>query len=102
MDKTGEKKQLENYSEGKLCIYSNFKILFGIENYLTIITSFEQRRHFTRLRISSHKLQIERGRYQGVPRQNRLCLRCASSEIDDEIQKHLFFHVQLLLRKELK
>lgn len=41
------------------------------------------------MRISSHKLQIERGRYQGVSRQNRLCLRCESSEIDDE--KHFFF-----------
>ena len=35
-------------------------------------------------RISSHRLQIERGRYQGALRQDRLCLRCTTGEIDDE------------------
>ena len=38
----------------------------------------------TYVRISSHKLQIERGRYSG--KQNRLCATC--NVIEDEI--HLF------------
>ena len=54
-----------------------------------LMKSFEQRRNFTRFRISSHRLQIERGRYQGAPRQNRPCLRCTSSDVDDE--KHFLF-----------
>jgi hypothetical protein len=75
------------HSEGKLCNYSKFKTNFGLEKYLCILKSFEQRRNFTRFRISSHRLQIERGRYQGALRQDRLCLRCTSGEIDDE--KHV-------------
>jgi hypothetical protein len=72
------------HSEGKLCSYSIFKTYFGLEKYLCILQSFEQRRNFTRFRISSHRLQIERVRYQGALRQDRLCLRCTSGEIDDE------------------
>ena len=68
----------------KLCNYSKFKTNFGPEKYLCILKSFEQRRNFTRFRISSHRLQIERGRYLGALRQDRLCLRCTSGEIDDE------------------
>jgi hypothetical protein len=37
-----------------------------------------------RIRISSHRLQIERGRYQSTLRQERYCLRCTSGKIDDE------------------
>ena len=69
-------KQMLKHSEGKLCSYSIFKTNFGLEKYLCILKSFEQRRNFTRFRISSHRLQIERGRYQGALRQYRLCLRC--------------------------
>ena len=82
------KRQLDR-QEGKLCSYSKIKTSFGLENYLMLMKSFEQRRNFTRFRISSHRLQIERGRYQGAPRQNRLCLRCTSSDVDDE--KHFLF-----------
>jgi hypothetical protein len=77
-------KQMLKHSEGKLCNYSKIKRNFGLEKYLCILKSFEQRRNFTRFRISSHRLQIERGRYHGALRQDRLCLRCTSGEIDDE------------------
>jgi hypothetical protein len=46
---------------------------FGLEKYLTIVNNFELRRSFTKLHTSSHRLQIELGRYQGVPRHNRIC-----------------------------
>lgn len=82
-------KQMQNHSDGKLCSYTYIKTKFCLEKYLTVIKSFEQRRNFTRLRISNHRLQIEKGRYQDVPRQNRLCPRCPSGEIDDE--KHFLF-----------
>jgi hypothetical protein len=48
------------------CNYSKFKTNFGLEKYLCILKSFEQRRNFTRFCISSHRLQIERGQYQGA------------------------------------
>ena len=45
---------------------------------------FEHRKNITRLRISPHRLQIEIGRYQGIHKEERQCLRCDSSDIDDE------------------
>ena len=35
--------------------------------------------------MSSHHLQIESGRYQGTPSHLRLCQRCNSGEVEDEI-----------------
>jgi hypothetical protein len=49
-------------SEGKLCTYLKVKHNFGFENYLTIIKNFEQRKIFTRFRISAHRLRINRVR----------------------------------------
>lgn len=77
-------KQKTSLSDGKLCTYFKFKQNFGFENYLNIIKDFGQRRIFTRFRISAHRLQIELGRYQGIIRQNRLCIHCSSGEVEDE------------------
>ena len=82
-------KNLISKQDGKLDSYSTFKANFGLEKYLLIMNNFEQRRIFTRMRISAHSLQIEHGRYQGVPRQERRCLRCTSSQVEDE--KHFLF-----------
>jgi hypothetical protein len=72
-------------SEGKLCTYLKVKHNFGFENYLTIIKKFEQRKIFTRFRISANRLRIELGRCQGTPRQDIICLHCSSGEVEDEI-----------------
>jgi len=40
--------------------------------------------------IGNHKLLIETGRYDQIPRDNRLCPTCKSNQIEDEI--HLLFH----------
>ena len=47
------------------------------------------RRSFTKLHTSSHRLQIELGRYHGVPRHNRICTKCSSNVIEDEL--HFLF-----------
>ena len=67
-----EKKPINQFSESKLNIYNICKNNFGLEKYLTIVNNFELRRSFTKLRTFSHRLQIELGRYQGVPRHNRV------------------------------
>jgi hypothetical protein len=56
---------------------------------ITIVNNFELRRSFTKLRTSSHRLQIELGRYQGVPRHNRVCTKCSSNVIEDELHFNL-------------
>jgi hypothetical protein len=65
--------------------YLLFKCNFWFENYLSIVRSFEHRKHITKQRISAHKLQIEEGRYQGTLPQNPVCHRCNTGGIDDEM-----------------
>jgi hypothetical protein len=57
------------HSDVKYVVKISLKIKndFGYENYLSIIKNFGQRRRLSKLRISAHKLQIEIGRYQGIP-----------------------------------
>ena len=59
------KKQINQFSDSKLKIYNICKNNFGLEKYLSIVNNFELRRSFTKLRTSSHRLQVELGRYQG-------------------------------------
>ena len=73
-----KKNQINQFSESKLKIYNICKNNFGLEKYLTIVNNFELRRSFTKLRTSSH-------RYQGVPRHNRVCTKCSSNVIEDEL-----------------
>ena len=83
---TDWKKQINQFSDRNLKIYNICKNNFGLEKYLAIVNNFELRRSFTKLRTSSHRLQIELGRYQGVP---RMCTKCSSNVIEDEL--HFLF-----------
>ncbi len=62
-----------------------FKYSFKYENYLSIMTKFDSRKLFTKLRISAHDLLIERGRYHQpkLPVEDRLCANC--KVINDEL-----------------
>ena len=42
--------------------------------------------------ISDHVLEIERGRYNKINREQRICRQCHLNVIEDE--EHLFFHCQ--------
>jgi hypothetical protein len=53
--------------------------------FVSVIGNFEHRRCLTKLRISTHRLHIETGRYQGIPPHQRLCEQCDSGEVEDEI-----------------
>ena len=55
----GDKKSMD----GKLYIYRNIKNHFGMEPYLRQIVKFKFRKALTAFRLSSHNLEIERGRY---------------------------------------
>ena len=41
-----------------------------------------------KFRISAHSLEIEKGRYYNIPRENRVCLSCKASKVEDEL--HFF------------
>ena len=68
----------------KLRNYKLIKLSFGMERYLTFINDGKQRKSLTALRISAHKLKIERGRYSGQSEEERLCAEC--NVVEDEIK----------------
>ena len=72
---------LEN--SNKCLFYRNFKVDYGREKYIltlpdTYVLSLFQ------FRCSNHKLPIETGRYNSVPRELRLCRSCDMDVIGDE------------------
>ena len=71
-------------SSTKLSFYSTFKEHYNLEEYLNIIRDHNQRRQFSKFRISKHKLEIEFGRYRNVPREERICKNCDQSVVEDE------------------
>ena len=76
--------ELTTQTKPILRTYSLFKNDFFIEHHLESITDFRYRTATTKLRCSSHALEIERRRYQNpkVPRDLRLCLVC--QVVEDE------------------
>lgn len=79
----------------KLRSYRIFKSDYCIEPYLLCLP-FDVRRKMTKLRISSHRLQIEVGRFNGTPVDDRICDHCLLSTvrvIEDE------FHAVLVCSK---
>ena len=68
----------------KLRTYRKFKTCFQQEPYLNILTDKDLRKHYARLRTSSHTLHIETGRFIKTPPELRLCQLCESGEIEDE------------------
>jgi hypothetical protein len=55
-----------------------------MEEYLSLIQNPTIRRTFSQYRISNHKLQIERGRYENIPQEERICQLCDSGEVENE------------------
>ena len=46
--------------------------------------SLVNRKNLTRLRVSSHKLSVETGRFNKTPLENRLCAMCDKGLVEDE------------------
>lgn len=72
-------------SGNKLRTYKLFKSNFSLEKYIILVKNSSHRKSLTRLRISAHDLEIERGRYKGKTPAERLCNQCSTNEIEDEI-----------------
>ena len=69
----------KNQGEGKLSTYRVLKSAFQYEGYLHDIICNRDRSALCRLRISAHRLQIEQGRYNKTPREERYCPHCSKS-----------------------
>ena len=85
--------QCKEMNQGKLRTYALFKTIFQKEKYLSVIQDVYIRKCFMAFRISSHRLEIERGRYKNLPIEKRLCTFCSSDSVEDE--KHLLFNCSL-------
>ena len=69
-------------SSSKCYLYKYIVNNICLHNYLTKHLNF--RVYLTRLRLSSHNLCVEVGRYHGVDRSDRKCTLCALNSIEDE------------------
>ena len=49
-----------------------------------MLDNFKHRQAISKMRLSSHKLNIEKGRYTGVPRNDRKYELCNKNDIEDE------------------
>ena len=76
--------ELHELNKPILRTYSVFKSDFVLECHLNSVKDLRYRAAITKLRTSSHVLEIERGRYQKpkVPRDQRLCRIC--NVVEDE------------------
>ena len=77
-------------STSKLKVLNLLKTLPGIEPYLTEVTNSKHRSAMTKLRLSSHRLEIETGRYTKpkTDREERFCAFCkfkGKKVVEDEI-----------------
>ena len=68
----------------KLDYYTKFKNTFCYEDYLDILNTDILRKTFTCFRLSSHNLEIETGRYNGIDRSNRFCKLCSQHLVETE------------------
>ena len=68
----------------KLRMYRTIKSVFGREPYIDLVNDARYRIAITKIRTSSHSLEIERGRHTNpeTPIQLRVCLLC--KEVEDE------------------
>ena len=60
-----------------------FKMMYEHESYLHCVTIRKFRRILAQFRVSAHSLEIERGRYSGMARTERIC-KIYQSSIEDE------------------
>ena len=69
--------------EGKLAFYGKIKTKYNSESYLNI-KNLENRKALRDIRMSTHKLNIETGRYKKISRELRICEHCSMNKIETE------------------
>ena len=68
----------------RLSTYCIFKENFEFEKYLDVYVDRKYKLALCRFRISAHSLNVETGRHQNIPRENRLCKNCRMSVLENE------------------
>lgn len=76
------------HNSSKLSTYSSFKCELVCEQYLKVLDIRKYLVAMSRFRCSNHSLAIERGRYNGTPLEDRICLLCSEEKIFLEDEYH--------------
>lgn len=71
-------------NSNRLQMYSRYKHMFQFEKYLDFITEKKFKIALTKFRLSSHDLAIERGRYENISRNERICRNCHLNTVENE------------------
>ena len=77
---------LKDSCNTKLRTYCKFKKTYTFENYLGVSVDKKIISQYSKLRLSSNRLNIEVGRYTRTPVNLRTCNICSSSDIEDEFR----------------
>ena len=89
--------KLNKQENNKLRTYNKFKQSLFFENYLNLVYNKNHRQSLTRLRVSSHTLRIETGRFISkkdyLAPERRICQLCDIHETEDEL--HFLFTCKL-------
>ena len=87
--------ETERLSNKKLCFYNTIKDNFMEEKYLQLAQKRNQGKaaDLAKLRMSAHRLQIEVGRYQHNPPEERVCHLCTTT---NETTIEAFFQLPFL------
>lgn len=75
----------------KLQFYSEIKGSFTREPYIDCVANRNQRVWLSRMRISAHNLEIEKGRYRDIPAGDRVCVFCAENTIEPQVDNEVHF-----------
>ena len=67
-----------------LCQYREFKTNFELSTYLQKVESPKLRKFLSKIRLSSHNLNIEEGRHRDEARARLICNLCEKHDIEDE------------------
>jgi len=84
----------------KLSFSYTFKKNHSLSAYLDLTGKNPSRKSLVKLRISSHKLRIETGRYDKIPRDERLCSLCNCNKTEDET--HFLLDCQIFFDERQK
>ena len=88
-------------NSSKLLLYRNFKNTFEHEVYLDVLKIRKFRSAMAKLRTSNHDLNIERGRYTNIPRNERHCVICnKENTVETEFHFILICDAYSLLREQ--
>lgn len=83
----------------KAIVYRIFKDTHCFENYLSFL-NLRSCIVLCKFRLGNHKLPVERGRYNNIPRERRFCHLCNENMIADEFHFILECPALLHFRKQ--